>query len=139
MRLFLKNDRILFMFFLAILPTFTNFNKFLQTGEPLIQCLHGDMEAFMNKLTSKFIKPEIIHKFAGLDINLENQKYDKNLTIGSITKAKLCKALDEVDISQSNGDKFFNAVREFLETAHTYCVKWLPLHYPLYTVIRYTL
>ena len=31
------------MFFEAILPTFTNFNKFLQLEEPLIEYLHGKM------------------------------------------------------------------------------------------------
>ena len=38
------------MFFEAILPTFTNFNKFLQLEKPLIECLHGKMQVFMNKL-----------------------------------------------------------------------------------------
>ena len=61
----------------------------------------------MNKLASKFVKPEIINRlkddnlsFTKLDIGLGNQKDDKNLTIGNITKPKLCKALDEGDISQ---------------------------------------
>ena len=38
---------------------FTNFNEFLQTEESLIQCVHGEMQAFMNKEASKFVKPEI--------------------------------------------------------------------------------
>ena len=33
------------MFFKAIFPVFTNFNKFLQTEESLIQCLHGEIQA----------------------------------------------------------------------------------------------
>ena len=59
----------------------------------------------MNKLASKFVKPEIKHKLkndnfsvVNFDINLENQKDDKNLIIGNITKPKLCKALGEGDI-----------------------------------------
>ena len=44
----------------SVLPTFTNFNKFLQTEEALIQYLHGQIQSFMNKLASKFIKPEEI-------------------------------------------------------------------------------
>ena len=87
------------MFFEAILQTFTNFDKFLQLEEPLIEYLHGKMQVFMNKLASKFVKPEIIMddnlSFTKLDISLGNQKDDKNLTIGNITKPKLCKALDE--------------------------------------------
>ena len=56
------------IFFQAILLTFTNFNKLLQMEEPLIQCLHGETQAFMNKLASKFVKPEIIRKLK--DYNL---------------------------------------------------------------------
>ena len=52
----------------AILPTFTNFHKLLQTEEPLIQCLHGETQPFMNKLASKFLKSEIMHKLK--DCNL---------------------------------------------------------------------
>ena len=84
------------MFFQEVLPTFTNFNKFLQTEEPLIQCLSDEMQTFMNKLALKFVKPEVICKlkddnlsFSKLDISLPNQKDDKDLTIGNITKPNL--------------------------------------------------
>ena len=43
------------MFFQAALSTFTNFNKFLQTEEPLIRCLHNEMQNFMNKLAEHFL------------------------------------------------------------------------------------
>ena len=102
------------------------------------------MQAFMNKLASKFVKPEIILKlkddnlsFAKLDISLKNQKDDKSLTIANITKPKLCKGLKEGDISQSDVDKFYDAAREFFETAYTYCVKWLPLNNPLFKGSRF--
>ena len=102
-----------FMFFQAGLPTFKNFNKFLQTEEPLIQCLHDEMQKFMNKLASKFVKPKIIRKlkddklcFSKLDITLPNQKDDQDLTIGNITKAKLRRALEEGEISENDVDLF---------------------------------
>ena len=51
MRIFLKNiTEFYLMFFQVILPTFTNFKNVLQTHERLIQCLHGKMQASMNKL-----------------------------------------------------------------------------------------
>ena len=50
------------MFFKAVLPAFTNFNKFLQTEEPLIHCLHDQMQSFLHKLASKFVKHDIILK-----------------------------------------------------------------------------
>ena len=132
------------LFFQASLPTFTNFNKFLQTEEPLIHCLHAEMQTFMNKLASKFIKPDVIRQlkddklsFSKVDTSLVNQKDDVDLTLGNITKPQLRRALDEGDISQNDVDKFYDAVREFYETAYTYCVKWLPLDDPLYKCSRF--
>ena len=49
-------------FYQSFLPTFNSFNKFLRTEEPLIQCLCDQIQSFMNKLTSKFIKPEVIQQ-----------------------------------------------------------------------------
>ena len=58
--------------------------------------LHGEMQAFINKLASKFVKREIIRKlkddilsFVKFDISLENQKDDKDIIIGNITKYNL--------------------------------------------------
>ena len=47
-------------FYQSVLPMFTNFTKFLRTEEPLIQFLYDQIQSFMNKLTSKFIKLEVI-------------------------------------------------------------------------------
>ena len=44
----------------SVLLTFTNFKRFLWTEEPLIQCLYDQIQSFMNKLASKFIKPEVV-------------------------------------------------------------------------------
>ena len=109
----------------------------------MIQCLHGEIQVFMNKLASKF-QPEMVRElkndnlsFAKLDISLEKKKDDKNLTIGNITKPKLRNALDEGDISQSDVDKFYDAVKEFFKIAYTYGVKWLPLDDPLHKSGRF--
>ena len=54
------------------------------------------MQAFINKLASKFVKREIIRKLKDdilslvkFDISLENQKDDKDIIIGNITKYNL--------------------------------------------------
>ena len=132
------------MFFQAVLPTFTNFNKFLQTEELLIQCLYDEMQTFMNKFASKFVKPKVIHKLkddnlslSKLDISLPNQKDDRDLTIGNITKPNLRRSLNEGDISHGDVHRFYDAVQEFYETAYTYCVKWLPLDDELYKDSRF--
>ena len=48
-------------FYQSTLPTyFNNFNKMLQSEEPLIYVMHDLQQKFMIKLSSKFIKPEVI-------------------------------------------------------------------------------
>ena len=49
-------------FYQSVLPVFTNFSKFLRTEEPLIQFLYDEIQSFMNKLTSKFIKLEVMQQ-----------------------------------------------------------------------------
>ena len=44
------------------LPAFAKFNKFLQTEEPLIHCLHDELQKFRNNLAAKFINSEFIQK-----------------------------------------------------------------------------
>ena len=73
------------------------------------------------------MKPEVICKLKD-----DNQKDDKGLTIGNITKPNLQRSVNEGDINQGDVDKFHDAVREFYETAYTYCLKWLPLDDELY-------
>ena len=123
-------------FFQSSLVTFTNYNKFLQREDPLIYLTHSFMNNFMNKLATKFVKPEVIQAFketeqpfSNLDISLANQKSDRYLFIGFMTRQKLNQLLKE-DIDDRIADKFFDAVRGFYETAYNYCRKWLPLNDP---------
>ena len=88
-------------FYQSVLPTFTSFSKVLK----LIQCLHDQIQNLMNKLASKFIKPELIQqlKQEGSSLtksnnSLENQKSNPDLTVGILTKALLAKLHDNGDI-----------------------------------------
>ena len=93
------NDRLTelhLLFYQAVLPVFTTFNKMLQSEEPLIYLLYKRQQRFMNKLASKFVKPDTIRSlkeanksFSELDISTENQKEGKNLFIGFTTRNKL--------------------------------------------------
>ena len=58
-----SNDKMLevyLLFYHAVLPCFTNFNKLLQKKELLIYTLHNAQQHFMNKLASRFVEPEVI-------------------------------------------------------------------------------
>ena len=122
------------LFYQATLPCFTNFNKYLQREDPVVYQLQDKQQRFMQKLASKFVKPQIIHEhqsenqsLAQLDICLENQKDDMSLGIGPLTRSTLKRLLEEADIDQSEVDQFFDAVRAFFIKAYEYCVQWLPL------------
>ena len=98
-------------FYQSVLSTFTNFSKFSRTEEPLIQCLYDQIQNFMNKLASKFNKPEVIQpvkqkgsSFTKLNISLENQKSDPHLTVGISTKALLVNLLEDEDILENSSD-----------------------------------
>lgn len=88
------------------------------------------MEKFLNKLAVKFTRPEKVmeHKqkfgtLKTLDISLENQKADENLSVGLVTRGQLRKLLNEGDIDISDVDKFYDGVRRFYIAAFTYCKK----------------
>ena len=128
-------SEIYLYFFQSALMTFTNFNQFLQREDPLIYLAYDHMNRFMNKLASKFIKPDVLQMFKAqdkpfstLDTSLLNQRNDIDLFIGMMTKQKLKQLLRDRDIEERESDCFFEAVRAFYETAYNCCQRWLPLN-----------
>lgn len=82
--------------------------------------MHAQMEKFLNKSAVKFTRPEKVmeHKqkfgtLKTLDISLENQKADENLSVGLVTRGQLRKLLNEGDIDICDVDKFYDGVRRF--------------------------
>ena len=95
----------------------------------------------MNKLASKFIKPNVIQElkndkklFFKLDILLECQRNDNSLFIGFITKQTLKKLLKD-EISPREADRFFDGVCALV--AYEYCTKVLPLNNNLLKICRF--
>ncbi|CAB4014767.1 ATP-dependent DNA helicase [Paramuricea clavata] len=128
-------SELFLLFFQSVIAMFTNFNRFLQREDPLLYLMNEQMEVFMSKLASKFVKPEkvIAHKqnegsMKSLDISIANQKEDSSLSVGMVTKGKMRSLLDEGDINLRSIDKFYDGIREFYSTAFAYCTKWLPLN-----------
>ena len=79
---------IYLLFYQAVLPCFTNFNRLLQSEEPLLYKLHQVQQRFMCKLASHFFEASIIqqHKeesksFSALSILPDNQKDDIDLGV----------------------------------------------------------
>ena len=87
----------------------------------------------MNKVASKFIKPNIFwswklpkKSFTKLDILLECQKHNNDLFVGFITKQTLKKLLED-EISPREADTFLDGVRAFYRATYECYTKWLPL------------
>ena len=118
------------LFYQVSLPIFATFN--LQSEEPLMYFPFKCQQKFMNKLASKFVKPDITRtlneankSFSELDISIENQKEDKNLFLGFTTRNKHNDPINSGE-GERKIDSFFDGVREFYFNTYKYC-KWLPL------------
>ena len=122
------NDKMLevyLLFYHVVLHCFINFNKLLQKEEPLIYTLHDAQQRFMNKLASRFVKPEVIqiHKeenisFSSLPLSFSDQKDDINLGIGFLTCQQIQKLLNEGDITEHKLMCFMMECSNFL-SPHT--------------------
>ena len=126
-------NEVYLLFLQSVTPLFMNFNLFLQKEEPLVSLLHEEIQKFMNKLASPFVKPEVIQQlnkekksFSALNVSQQNQRDDQNIHIGLLTKSLLKKLL-QGDIDDRKALVFFDSAQKFYETAYKYCVKWLPL------------
>ena len=122
------------LFYQAVLPTFTSFNKFLQRETPCVHLLHDKLELFINNLLGKFVKIAVIReaKEEGnlIDIDFhssENQLADSNIFVGFMTRQLLLKLLNDGDIGISAVTKFYTAVRRFYTTTMDYVKKTYPL------------
>ena len=78
------------LFYQAVLPCFTNFNKLPQREEPLIHKLYDSQRC--SKIASRFIKQSVIqnHKYLGnsfssLSSDYQDRRNDIELGIGIIT------------------------------------------------------
>ena len=105
----------------------------LQSEVPLSYLIYKCEQRFMNKLGSKFVKPDIIRtleeankSFRELDISIENQKEDKNLFIGFTTRNRLNDQINSGE-EERKIDSFLDGVREFDSTVYKYCKTSLPL------------
>ena len=117
-------------FYQAVLPTFTNFNLFLQRDAPQIYLLYDQMHVLLRKLLSKFVKSTVIAASEDITeveyLSTENQKENHQLFIGIITKGMSSKKLDDGDLALEQIQKFYRGVRSFYEKAVRYILKWFP-------------
>ena len=121
-------------FYHSTLPVFNNFNKLLQSEDPLIYRLHEAQHTFMTKLISKFVDHHVIQNhlsqnkpFTSLDVSRCNQVDDEELSVGLLTQELIDHLLNEYDVTPRELQCFYKGVRAFFSKAFQYCCMWLRL------------
>ena len=119
------------MFQNATIPIFTNFNLLLQRDEPCIHLLKPSIEDFGRCIANRIIKPHATQNISTVnesDFGDESIFKDKkDLFLGGTTKATLNRLLCYGDISDTDYDKFYDAVFYYYKDSLAYVIKKFPI------------
>lgn len=120
------------LFYSAVLPNFTVFNRFLQREDPCIYAIYSQLHLFVKRLLGKFV-PVIQIKAANniKDVEYkgeENQICNEDLFIGFATKQQIKKLLNDGDVDPRKIVIFYKAVRKYYEVATSQIFLKLPLN-----------
>ena len=119
------------LFYQAVIPAFTTFNRFLQRETPCVHLLHDRLESFLKKLLGKFIKVTALQDVSDVTnfdySSEENQLNNSQIFIGFMTKQILYQLLDGGDISNSGVSKFYCGVRNFYIKSVDYVIATYPI------------
>ena len=91
------------LFHHASIPLFNNFNKLLQSEEPIIHMLHDSMTQLAWSLANRIIQPQVLKDTPVKELNLDDPKIYKpehSIFMGVTTKFKLQKLRSDGDISE---------------------------------------
>ena len=119
------------MFQNAAIPIFTNFNLLLQRDEPCIHLLKPSIENFGRRIANRIIKPHAMQNISTVsELDFDDEpifKDKKDLFLGGITKATLNRLLSYGDISDTDYDKFYDAVFYYYKDSLAYVIKKFPI------------
>ena len=100
------------LFYTACLPLFTNYNLFLQRGDPLAHKVYPMTKELIRKIASRFLKTSCYHGEDIIDEGIiddaDNYLPFDEVCIGFSTRQKLNKLFKERDIDQTQ----YNTVPE---------------------------
>ncbi|XP_037835536.1 uncharacterized protein LOC108251778 [Kryptolebias marmoratus] len=127
-------SEVYLLFYQATLPAFTTLNLLLQREQPSIYLLHAEMVKFIQKLCSKFLKPEVlrtlnVHEYPYKDSS--KQLPGAKINVGFTTRATLNRLLSAGDVTTHQADVFQQAAQGFLVQAVEYAIAKLPFREPL--------
>lgn len=122
---------IALLFHHASISLFTNFNKLMQSDEPLLHIVHDSVARLAKSIANRILKPEVVKevKFTELDVD-DPQNYIPVLSIhlGATTKFSLRKLLNEGDIVEADYNKVFAAAQKYFKEGLKYILQKFPIN-----------
>lgn len=121
---------IALMFNQATISLFTNFNKLLQSDEPVVHIVHDKVTALARTLGNRIIKANVMQDTDVTEIDLTDPeifKPNKSIHLGGTTKFTLQRLLNQGDISQVQYDNVFKAAEKYFKTSLEYILKKFPM------------
>ena len=120
---------IALLFHHASIPLFNNFNKLLQSEEPIIHMLHDSTIQLARSLANRIIKPHVLKDTPVTELNLDDPKIYKpehTIFMGFTTKIKLQQLLNDGDISEMQHSQVFKAAQAYFKDSLSYILTKFP-------------
>ena len=118
------------LFHHASIPLFNNFNKLLQSEEPIIHMLLDSTIQLARSLANRIIKPQVLKDTPVTELNLDDPqiyKPEHSIFMGVTTKFKLQKLLNDGDISERQHSWVFKAAQAYFKDSLSYILTKFPL------------
>ena len=121
---------IALLFNQASISLFTNFNKLLQSDEPVIHVVHDKVTTLARTLGNRIIKANVMQNTAITEIDLADPeifKPRKSIHLGGTTKFTLQRLLNQGDIPQAEYGNVFKAAEKYFKASLEYILQKFPI------------
>ena len=125
---FTENNRMYCIFLQNTIPIFNQLNLELQEEAPKIHLVHEKLHKFLGDVLVRFVKPSVIADASSLDKcdykQPCNQKTNEDLILGQAVKD----ILSSEQLSSTEKEDFYNAVRKYYTAVCNYVIDTFPLN-----------
>ena len=118
------------LFHHASIPLFNNFDKLLQSEEPIIHMFHDSTIQLARSLANRIITPQVLKDTPVTELNMDDPQFYKpehSIFMGVTTKFKLQKLLNDGDISERQHSRVFKAAQAYFKDSLSYILTKFPL------------
>ena len=122
---------IALLFHHASISLFTNFNKLMQSDEPLIHIVYESVVRLAKTIANRIIKPEVVKEIGSISqLVIDNPHHfipALSIHLGATTKFSLQKLLSEGDIVEAEYAKIFTAAQRYFKEGLKYILQKFPI------------